>query len=228
MCLISLRPMLWTEECVRARLNVSSGTADDHLGLCDRVCVWRIIFVFRGSVCFCGLMWCLRSTGVPVSSRVSAKIQQLVNTLKQPRRPPLREFFVDDFEELLEGTCLSQSCSFAERWCYKLFETLALTMLAWMIIWKVIVIQHEWLGYSDSLLKCVFPCIIQSSSPTPTSRGRRALRWSPFEGSRWEWSLIGRHLWKLRCSVGGPSRPKHLAWPPWTPMANPYTSLPTV
>ncbi|XP_022536819.1 disco-interacting protein 2 homolog C isoform X11 [Astyanax mexicanus] len=40
--------------------------------------------------------------GVPVSSRVSAKIQQLVNTLKQPRRPPLREFFVDDFEELLE------------------------------------------------------------------------------------------------------------------------------
>ncbi|XP_056594717.1 disco-interacting protein 2 homolog C isoform X7 [Triplophysa dalaica] len=40
--------------------------------------------------------------GVPVSTRVSAKIQQLVNTLKQPRRPPLREFFVDDFEELLE------------------------------------------------------------------------------------------------------------------------------
>uniref|UniRef100_A0A8C6PLX7 Disco interacting protein 2 homolog C n=1 Tax=Nothobranchius furzeri TaxID=105023 RepID=A0A8C6PLX7_NOTFU len=42
------------------------------------------------------------SAGVPVSSRVSAKIQQLVNTLKQPRRPPLREFFVDDFDELLE------------------------------------------------------------------------------------------------------------------------------
>ncbi|MGH0136687.1 UNVERIFIED_CONTAM: hypothetical protein FKN15_066560 [Acipenser sinensis] len=41
--------------------------------------------------------------GVPVSSRVSAKIQQLVNTLKRPKRPPLREFFVDDFEELLEG-----------------------------------------------------------------------------------------------------------------------------
>uniref|UniRef100_A0A8C7Z5X7 Disco interacting C n=1 Tax=Oryzias sinensis TaxID=183150 RepID=A0A8C7Z5X7_9TELE len=45
---------------------------------------------------------CLCSTGVPVSSRVSAKIQQLVNTLKRPKRPPLREFFVDDFEELLE------------------------------------------------------------------------------------------------------------------------------
>uniref|UniRef100_A0A3Q4HT57 Disco interacting C n=1 Tax=Neolamprologus brichardi TaxID=32507 RepID=A0A3Q4HT57_NEOBR len=45
---------------------------------------------------------CSRSTGVPVSSRVSAKIQQLVNTLKRPKRPPLREFFVDDFEELLE------------------------------------------------------------------------------------------------------------------------------
>ncbi|XP_034040045.1 disco-interacting protein 2 homolog C isoform X2 [Thalassophryne amazonica] len=40
--------------------------------------------------------------GVPVSSRVSAKIQQLVNTLKRPKRPPLREFFVDDFKELLE------------------------------------------------------------------------------------------------------------------------------
>ncbi|KAL7976491.1 hypothetical protein Chor_008440 [Crotalus horridus] len=43
-----------------------------------------------------------REEGVPVSSRVSAKIQQLVNTLKRPKRPPLREFFVDDFEELLE------------------------------------------------------------------------------------------------------------------------------
>lgn len=41
--------------------------------------------------------------GVPVSSRVSAKIQQLVNTLKRPKRKPLREFFVEDFEELLEG-----------------------------------------------------------------------------------------------------------------------------
>uniref|UniRef100_A0A8C4QUY0 Disco-interacting protein 2 homolog Cb n=1 Tax=Eptatretus burgeri TaxID=7764 RepID=A0A8C4QUY0_EPTBU len=41
--------------------------------------------------------------GVPVSSRVSSKIQQLLNTLKRPKRPPLREFFVDDFEELLEA-----------------------------------------------------------------------------------------------------------------------------
>ncbi|TRY76155.1 hypothetical protein DNTS_003790, partial [Danionella cerebrum] len=41
--------------------------------------------------------------GVPVSSRVSAKIQQLVNTLKRPKRRPLREFFVEDFEELLEA-----------------------------------------------------------------------------------------------------------------------------
>uniref|UniRef100_A0A8C2RES3 DMAP1-binding domain-containing protein n=1 Tax=Capra hircus TaxID=9925 RepID=A0A8C2RES3_CAPHI len=41
-------------------------------------------------------------TGVPVNSRVSSKIQQLLNTLKRPKRPPLKEFFVDDFEELLE------------------------------------------------------------------------------------------------------------------------------
>ncbi|MEQ2157360.1 Disco-interacting protein 2 A, partial [Goodea atripinnis] len=40
--------------------------------------------------------------GVPVNSRVSNKIQQLLNTLKRPKRPPLREFFVDDFEELLD------------------------------------------------------------------------------------------------------------------------------
>uniref|UniRef100_A0A8C1B691 Disco-interacting protein 2 homolog Cb n=1 Tax=Cyprinus carpio carpio TaxID=630221 RepID=A0A8C1B691_CYPCA len=44
----------------------------------------------------------MHSYGVPVSSRVSAKIQQLVNTLKRPKRRPLREFFVEDFEELLE------------------------------------------------------------------------------------------------------------------------------
>lgn len=42
-------------------------------------------------------------TGVPVNSRVSSKIQQLLNTLKRPKRPPLKEFFVDDMEELLEG-----------------------------------------------------------------------------------------------------------------------------
>ncbi|KAL0985695.1 hypothetical protein UPYG_G00160630 [Umbra pygmaea] len=40
--------------------------------------------------------------GVPVNSRVSSKIQQLLNTLKRPKRPPLREFFVDDFEELVD------------------------------------------------------------------------------------------------------------------------------
>ncbi|KAG7466928.1 hypothetical protein MATL_G00147670 [Megalops atlanticus] len=43
-----------------------------------------------------------RVDGVPVNSRVSSKIQQLLNTLKRPKRPPLREFFLDDFEELLD------------------------------------------------------------------------------------------------------------------------------
>lgn len=42
-------------------------------------------------------------TGVPVNSRVSSKIQQLLDTLKRPKRPPLTEFFVDDGEGLLEG-----------------------------------------------------------------------------------------------------------------------------
>ncbi|XP_061081760.1 disco-interacting protein 2 homolog A-like isoform X4 [Conger conger] len=40
--------------------------------------------------------------GVPVNSRVSSKIQQLLNTLKRPKRAPLREFFLDDFQELLD------------------------------------------------------------------------------------------------------------------------------
>ncbi|XP_042162786.1 disco-interacting protein 2 homolog A isoform X4 [Oncorhynchus tshawytscha] len=40
--------------------------------------------------------------GVPVNSRVSSKIQQLLNTLKRPKRPSLREFFIDDFEELVD------------------------------------------------------------------------------------------------------------------------------
>uniref|UniRef100_A0A672M839 Disco interacting C n=1 Tax=Sinocyclocheilus grahami TaxID=75366 RepID=A0A672M839_SINGR len=56
------------------------------------VCCLHLLLLLIVYLCCC----------VPVSSRVSAKIQQLVNTLKQPRRPPLREFFVDDFEELLE------------------------------------------------------------------------------------------------------------------------------
>lgn len=52
-------------------------------------------YPFRPLQCHC--------VGVPVNSRVSSKIQQLLNTLKRPKRPPLREFFVDDFEELLDG-----------------------------------------------------------------------------------------------------------------------------
>ncbi|PNJ08436.1 DIP2C isoform 4 [Pongo abelii] len=58
--------------------------------------------------------------GVPVSSRVSAKIQQLVNTLKRPKRPPLREFFVDDFEELLEGKLWTRSMKVAYSILHKL------------------------------------------------------------------------------------------------------------
>lgn len=49
----------------------------------------------RACVCLC--------PGVPVNSRVSTKIQQLLNTLKRPKRPPLSEFFVDDSEEIVEG-----------------------------------------------------------------------------------------------------------------------------
>uniref|UniRef100_A0A672RBK7 Disco interacting A n=1 Tax=Sinocyclocheilus grahami TaxID=75366 RepID=A0A672RBK7_SINGR len=59
--------------------------------------------VFR-FICLLKLRCSIMETadGVPVNSRVSSKIQQLLNTLKRPKRPPLREFFVDDFEELLD------------------------------------------------------------------------------------------------------------------------------
>uniref|UniRef100_A0A8C1GP86 Disco-interacting protein 2 homolog Ba n=1 Tax=Cyprinus carpio TaxID=7962 RepID=A0A8C1GP86_CYPCA len=42
------------------------------------------------------------TAGVPAHSRVSTKIQQLLNTLKRPKRPPLCEFFLDDSEEIVE------------------------------------------------------------------------------------------------------------------------------
>lgn len=41
--------------------------------------------------------------GVPVNGRVSSKIRQLLDTLRRPKRPPLREFFLDDAEEALGG-----------------------------------------------------------------------------------------------------------------------------
>ncbi|XP_043939409.1 disco-interacting protein 2 homolog B isoform X2 [Protopterus annectens] len=40
--------------------------------------------------------------GVAVNNRISTKIQQLLNTLRRPKRPPLSEFFLDDFEEIVE------------------------------------------------------------------------------------------------------------------------------
>uniref|UniRef100_A0AAR2J9Z2 DMAP1-binding domain-containing protein n=1 Tax=Pygocentrus nattereri TaxID=42514 RepID=A0AAR2J9Z2_PYGNA len=58
--------------------------------VCVCVCVWGGVIV-----CDCVL-------GVPVNSRVSTKIQQLLNTLKRPKRPPLSEFFLDDAEQIVE------------------------------------------------------------------------------------------------------------------------------
>lgn len=51
-------------------------------------------------------------SGVPVSNRVSTKIQQLLNTLKRPKRPPLSEFFVDDSEEIVEGEGRCRACAY--------------------------------------------------------------------------------------------------------------------
>uniref|UniRef100_A0A452UM40 Disco interacting protein 2 homolog C n=1 Tax=Ursus maritimus TaxID=29073 RepID=A0A452UM40_URSMA len=84
--------------------------AQTHIGECPTplgaarsfICAWFCLpgVPVSSAHSFTCPWFCL--PGVPVSSRVSAKIQQLVNTLKRPKRPPLREVFVDDFEELLE------------------------------------------------------------------------------------------------------------------------------
>lgn len=69
----------------------------DQLALCVRsACASRVLHVFL-------TVAALVCSGVPVSNRVSTKIQQLLNTLKRPKRPPLSEFFVDDSEEIVEG-----------------------------------------------------------------------------------------------------------------------------
>uniref|UniRef100_A0A8K9V8X3 Disco-interacting protein 2 homolog Bb n=1 Tax=Oncorhynchus mykiss TaxID=8022 RepID=A0A8K9V8X3_ONCMY len=58
-------------------------------------CVYVCVTVFVGPLT-------PHPPGVPVNSRVSTKIQQLLNTLKRPKRPPLSEFFMDDQEEIVE------------------------------------------------------------------------------------------------------------------------------
>ncbi|KAM9253875.1 disco-interacting protein 2 homolog A isoform 1-T1 [Dugong dugon] len=87
-----------------AHIDLHSAPPDVTTGLgelphCERPQVASVRGVPRG----CGRGSILETAdGVPVNSRVSSKIQQLLNTLKRPKRPPLKEFFVDDFEELLE------------------------------------------------------------------------------------------------------------------------------
>uniref|UniRef100_A0A8C0HVJ7 Disco interacting protein 2 homolog A n=1 Tax=Balaenoptera musculus TaxID=9771 RepID=A0A8C0HVJ7_BALMU len=78
--------------------DVTMGLAQHQHASCERPQLASVTGVLRG-----GSGRALETAGgVPVSSRVSSKIQQLLNTLKKPKRPPLKEFFVDDFEELLE------------------------------------------------------------------------------------------------------------------------------
>lgn len=73
------------------------------------VCVFSVLHV---SVTVAVLV----CSGVPVSNRVSTKIQQLLNTLKRPKRPPLSEFFVDDSEEIVEGE--RRHCACASVWLF--------------------------------------------------------------------------------------------------------------
>uniref|UniRef100_A0A8D3D8G7 Disco-interacting protein 2 homolog Bb n=1 Tax=Scophthalmus maximus TaxID=52904 RepID=A0A8D3D8G7_SCOMX len=73
-----------------ASSTLSHGEAKPQPQMCDCVCPATLPLLFTLPV------------GVPVNSRVSTKIQQLLNTLKRPKRPPLSEFFTDDSEEIVE------------------------------------------------------------------------------------------------------------------------------
>uniref|UniRef100_A0A8D0DCU7 Disco-interacting protein 2 homolog Ba n=1 Tax=Sander lucioperca TaxID=283035 RepID=A0A8D0DCU7_SANLU len=70
-------------------------TIELHVWVC--ACVICLFSYVCDSGCCLGVC-----PGVPVNSRVSTKIQQLLNTLKRPKRPPLSEFFLDDSEEIVE------------------------------------------------------------------------------------------------------------------------------
>lgn len=52
----------------------------------------------------CNIFWCNVFScplfAAHVSARVSSKIQQLLNTLKRPKRKPLQDFFVEEDDEL--------------------------------------------------------------------------------------------------------------------------------
>uniref|UniRef100_A0A8B9JTZ2 Disco-interacting protein 2 homolog Cb n=1 Tax=Astyanax mexicanus TaxID=7994 RepID=A0A8B9JTZ2_ASTMX len=99
----------WISQALRGSSSSTTSSSSSHSngskgGRAKR----KLVLLFNVWVCVCVFAFILLSAycsdcvGVPVSSRVSAKIHQLVNTLKRPKRRPLREFFVDDFEELLE------------------------------------------------------------------------------------------------------------------------------
>uniref|UniRef100_A0A8C4LD03 Disco interacting protein 2 homolog A n=1 Tax=Equus asinus asinus TaxID=83772 RepID=A0A8C4LD03_EQUAS len=97
----------WLDRVIQGSSTSSSASStSSHPGGRPCSCGWSLDLISRscspeGLVCP-SLSALLPMTGVPVNSRVSSKIQQLLNTLKRPKRPPLKEFFVDDFEELLE------------------------------------------------------------------------------------------------------------------------------
>ncbi|NXL67332.1 DIP2A protein, partial [Chordeiles acutipennis] len=99
--------------------------------------------------------------GVPVNSRVSSKIQQLLNTLKRPKRPPLKEFFVDDFEELLEG----RYCNIYSYPLFLKFQLIFWSSFGFFFLSQAVCFLCEPLG--RSLVKCLLEtplsCINQTT-----------------------------------------------------------------
>uniref|UniRef100_A0A8C3W9I1 Disco interacting A n=1 Tax=Catagonus wagneri TaxID=51154 RepID=A0A8C3W9I1_9CETA len=85
-----------------AHIDLHADPPDVTTGLVHTCCERPQLASGRGAPRACSGSVLETAGGVPVNSRVSSKIQQLLNTLRRPKRPPLKEFFVDDFEELLE------------------------------------------------------------------------------------------------------------------------------
>ena len=82
-----------------------------------------VVILMIYSSCFDG--------AAPVHGKVSAKIQQLLNTLKRPKRKPLPEYFVDEAEATLESRCfLSSPCTISDP----VFQKFHATFFSFLLI----------------------------------------------------------------------------------------------
>lgn len=71
-------------------------------------------------------MSCIFVFSAHISARVSSKIQQLLNTLKRPKRKPLQDFFVEEDDEL--ESKLLQTFTVEKNQCFILSDVMRDTL----------------------------------------------------------------------------------------------------